>query len=54
VGRRVFRAALLPAALSLAVNLIGLTWGLPARWHPDEKADGVARMARGEGLRPES
>jgi hypothetical protein len=54
VGLRAFRAALLPAALCLAVNLVGLTWGLPARWHPDEKADGVARMARGEGMRPES
>ena len=40
--------------LSLLLNGAGLTWGLPARWHPDEKADGVARMAREGDLRPES
>jgi hypothetical protein len=40
--------------LSLLLNCAGLTWGLPARWHPDEKADGVARMAREHDLRPES
>ena len=32
------------AALSLLLNLIGITWGLPARWHPDEKADEAASM----------
>ena len=49
-----WRAVLAPATLSLLLNCAGLTWGLPARWHPDEKADGVARMARGAGLRPDS
>jgi hypothetical protein len=49
------RARLLVATgLSLALNLTGITWGLPARWHPDEKADVAARMARGEGLAPDS
>jgi len=36
------------------LNLAGLTWGLPARWHPDEKADAAARMAREGTLEPES
>ncbi|HEU0108855.1 MAG TPA: phospholipid carrier-dependent glycosyltransferase [Vicinamibacteria bacterium] len=36
------------------MNLAGLTWGLPARWHPDEKADAAARMAREGTLEPES
>jgi hypothetical protein len=36
------------------VNLAGITWGLPARWHPDEKADVAARMARAETLEPDS
>jgi hypothetical protein len=49
-----WRAVLAPAALSLLLNSAGLHWGLPSRWHPDEKADGIARMARGEGLRPDS
>jgi Dolichyl-phosphate-mannose-protein mannosyltransferase len=49
-----WRAVLAPAVLSLLLNATGSTWGLPARWHPDEKADAVARMARGAGLRPES
>ena len=47
-------AVLCAAALSLVLNAVGNTWGLPSRWHPDEKADGIARMARGEGLRPDS
>jgi dolichyl-phosphate-mannose-protein mannosyltransferase len=42
------------AALSLVLNLAGLTWGLPARWHPDEKADEASRMIRDRTLRPES
>jgi Dolichyl-phosphate-mannose-protein mannosyltransferase len=42
------------AGLSLALNLMGLTWGLPARWHPDEKADVVAAMARSGSLAPDS
>jgi hypothetical protein len=40
--------------LSLALNLAGATWGLPARWHPDEKADAVARMLEQRSLRPDS
>lgn len=40
--------------VSLALNLAGVTWGLPARWHPDEKADAVARMARAGTLAPDS
>lgn len=42
------------ALLSLALNLVGVTWGLPARWHPDEKADAAAKMASGGGLDPGS
>jgi hypothetical protein len=42
------------AGLALAVNLAGITWGLPARWHPDEKADVAAEMARAPTLRPDS
>lgn len=40
--------------LTLLLNLTGLTWGLPARWHPDEKADVVLKMARERSLAPES
>jgi hypothetical protein len=40
--------------MSLLLNGAGLTWGLPSRWHPDEKADGIAAMARGLDLRPDS
>jgi hypothetical protein len=40
--------------LSLALNLAGATWGLPARWHPDEKADVVARMIESRSLAPDS
>jgi Dolichyl-phosphate-mannose-protein mannosyltransferase len=49
-----WRAVLAPAALSLLLNAAGLHWGLPARWHPDEKADTGARMARELSLRPDS
>ena len=42
------------ALLSLALNLTGLTWGLPARWHPDEKADLARDMALAGRLRPDS
>jgi hypothetical protein len=42
------------AAASLALNLAGITWGLPARWHPDEKADVVAAMAAEGRLVPDS
>ena len=34
------------AALALALNLAGIGWGLPSRFHPDEKADVVAAMVR--------
>jgi len=44
----------LVTGLSLALNVAGLTWGLPARWHPDEKADTVARMIEEGTLRPDS
>lgn len=44
----------LAALLSLALNAAGLTWGLPARWHPDEKADVTSRMVAGAGLSPDS
>ena len=40
--------------MSLALDLIGIGWGLPARWHPDEKADVAAEMARSGGARPDS
>src|SRR6185295_3103545 len=42
------------AGLALALDLAGITWGLPARWHPDEKADVAAEMARVPRLRPDS
>lgn len=44
----------LAALVSLCLNAAGLTWGLPARWHPDEKADVSARMADGGSLSPDS
>jgi hypothetical protein len=40
--------------LSLCLDLLGIGWGLPARWHPDEKADVAAEMARSARLRPDS
>jgi hypothetical protein len=40
--------------LSLALDFLGIGWGLPARWHPDEKADVAAEMARSARLRPDS
>ena len=42
------------AGLALALDLAGITWGLPARWHPDEKADAAAEMALAPRLRPDS
>ena len=42
------------ALLAFALDVAGATWGLPARWHPDEKADSAARMAREGSLAPES
>ena len=51
---RIAHPLLLIAALALVLDLLGLTWGLPARWHPDEKADVVAAMARAPTLAPDS
>ena len=49
------RAGVMVAAgLALALDLAGITWGLPARWHPDEKADTSAEMALAPRLRPDS
>ena len=48
------RLAGLAAVASLAVNLVGLTWGLPARWHPDEKADDAAALVATRSLVPAS
>ena len=42
------------ALLAFALDVAGATWGLPARWHPDEKADSAARMAREGSLAPDS
>jgi hypothetical protein len=42
------------AGLALVLDLAGITWGLPARWHPDEKADVAAEMALAPRLRPDS
>jgi 4-amino-4-deoxy-L-arabinose transferase-like glycosyltransferase len=40
------RPVLAASALALALNLTGIGWGLPSRFHPDEKADVVAAMVR--------
>src|SRR5881396_3265190 len=45
---------MLAAGLALVLDLAGITWGLPARWHPDEKADVAAEMALAPRLRPDS
>jgi hypothetical protein len=42
------------AALAFVLDVAGTTWGLPARWHPDEKADAAARMAKEGTLAPDS
>src|SRR5207244_11742153 len=47
-------AVMLAAGLALVLALAGTTWGLPARWHPDEKADVAAEMALAPRLRPDS
>ena len=51
-----FRASglLQVSGLALLLNLSGLFWGLPARFHPDEKADVVLAMARERRLAPDS
>jgi len=48
------RPVLAASALALALNLAGIGWGLPARFHPDEKADVVAAMVREGRLLPHS
>jgi len=47
-------AALAAGLVALALCLIGLDWGLPSRFHPDEKADVVAAMVREHRLLPDS
>lgn len=47
------RPVLAASALALALNLVGIGWGLPSRFHPDEKADAVAMVVEGDPrLRP--
>ncbi len=48
------RTIVAAALLSLALTLGCTTWGLPARFHPDEKADVVAGMLREQRLLPDS
>jgi len=48
------RLVLAAAALSLVLNLAGIGWGLPSRFHPDEKADVVATMVREGRALPDS
>jgi Dolichyl-phosphate-mannose-protein mannosyltransferase len=48
------RSLLAASALSLLLNLAGIGWGLPSRFHPDEKADVVAAMVREGRLLPDS
>jgi hypothetical protein len=48
------RPVLAAAALALALNLTGIRWGLPSRFHPDEKADVVATMVRERRALPDS
>jgi hypothetical protein len=48
------RLVLAASALALALNLAGIGWGLPSRFHPDEKADVVATMVRERRLLPDS
>ena len=47
-------AALLASLLSLALNVTGLAWGLPGRFHPDEKAGVAAGMLGERTLVPDS
>jgi MFS family permease len=48
------RLVLAASALGLALNLAGVGWGLPSRFHPDEKADVAATMVREHRLLPDS
>ena len=47
-------ALLAIALLAFVLDTAGATWGLPARWHPDEKADAAARMVREGDFAPDS
>jgi len=38
--------------LSLTINIIGLTWGLPANWHPDNKVKHVVYFLKTGDLNP--
>lgn len=48
------RLVLAASGLALALNLAGVGWGLPSRFHPDEKADVVAAMVEERRLLPDS
>ncbi len=48
------RLVLAASGLALALNLAGVGWGLPSRFHPDEKADVVAAMVRERRPLPDS
>jgi 4-amino-4-deoxy-L-arabinose transferase-like glycosyltransferase len=48
------RTIVAAALLSLALTLCDAGWGLPSRFHPDEKADVVAAMVRDHRLLPDS
>jgi MFS family permease len=48
------RTIVAAALLSLALTLSCIGWGLPSRFHPDEKADVVAAMVRAHRLLPDS
>jgi hypothetical protein len=48
------RLVLATSGLALALNVAGIGWGLPSRFHPDEKADVVAAMVRDRRLLPDS
>jgi hypothetical protein len=52
--KRSHRALAALFVLSLGLNLAGVGWGLPARFHPDEKADVAAGMVSGGHLLPDS
>jgi len=48
------RKVLAAPLLALALNAAGATWGLPSRFHPDEKADAVAAMVSERRMLPDS
>jgi hypothetical protein len=51
---RVDKTAAFAATLSLLLSLAGISWGLPFRFHPDEKAVSVARLIERGTVIPES